>query len=107
MDEDEMHDSLVVEEGIIVKFPFVTVATFAAPASRFFFSQKEEVKQPHCRDTQRPNIMNYLVTPEALDHLPLTTLHVCQNSVTTVARAFQESPACLNTCWWSMEPAIP
>ena len=44
MDEDEMQDSLLVEEGMIVKFPFVTVATFAAQASRFFFfSQKEEV----------------------------------------------------------------
>ena len=32
---------------------------------------------------------------------------VCQNSATTVARTCQESPACLNTCWWSMEPAVP
>ena len=32
---------------------------------------------------------------------------VCQNSATTVARTFQESPANLNTFWWSMEPAVP
>ena len=45
---------------MIVKFPLVPVATFAAPASIFF--QQEEGKLPHCRDTERPNIMNYLVT---------------------------------------------
>ena len=38
-------------------------------------------------------------------HLP--TCPVCQNSVTTVARTFQESPSCQNTCWWSMKPAVP
>ena len=27
---------------------------------------------------------------------------VCQSSATTVIRTYQESPACLNTCWWSM-----
>ena len=35
--------------------------------------QQEEVKQPHRRYTQKPNL-NYLVTPEAPDHLPLATL---------------------------------
>ena len=35
-DEEDMQDSLVVEEGMIVKFPLVPFATFAAPASRFF-----------------------------------------------------------------------
>ena len=35
-DEEDMHDSLVVEEGMIVKFPLVPFATFAAFASRFF-----------------------------------------------------------------------
>ena len=24
-----------------------------------------------------------------------------------MARTFQESPLCTNTCWWSMEPAVP
>ena len=35
-DEENIKDSLVVKEGKIVKFPLVPVATFAAPASRFF-----------------------------------------------------------------------
>ena len=35
-DEEDMQDSLVVEEGMMVKFPLVPFATFAAPASRFF-----------------------------------------------------------------------
>ena len=32
------------------------------------------MKQPHGRDTQRPNIMNHLVPPEAPDHMLLATL---------------------------------
>ena len=59
-DEEDIQDSLVVQEGMIVKFPLVPVATFAAPASRFFFFHQEEVRQPHRRDTHRPNIMNYM-----------------------------------------------
>ena len=35
-DEEDMQDSLVVEEGMIVKFPLVPFANFAAPASSFF-----------------------------------------------------------------------
>ena len=35
---------------------------------------QEEVKQPHRRYTQIPNIINYLVPPEAPGHLPLATL---------------------------------
>ena len=35
-DEEDIQDSLVVQEGIIVTFPLVPVAAFAAPASRFF-----------------------------------------------------------------------
>ena len=34
-DEKDLHDSLVVEVGMIVKFSLVNVSTFAAPASRF------------------------------------------------------------------------
>ena len=50
-----MEDSQVVEEGILVKFQF----------------HQEEVKHPHYRDKQRPNIMNDLGPPEAPGHLPL------------------------------------
>ena len=35
-DEEDMQDSLVLEEGMIVKFPFLYFATFAAHASRLF-----------------------------------------------------------------------
>ena len=35
-DQEDFQDSLVVQEGIIVKFTLVPVATFADPASRFF-----------------------------------------------------------------------
>ena len=38
------------------------------------FFQQEEVEKQHRIDTQRPNFMNYLLTPEALYHLPLATL---------------------------------
>ena len=35
-DAEDMQDSLVVEEGMMVKFPFVLFATFEAHGSRFF-----------------------------------------------------------------------
>ena len=35
-DSEDMQYSLVLEEGMIVKFSLVYFATFAAPASRFF-----------------------------------------------------------------------
>ena len=81
-----MEDSLVVEEGILVKFPLVPFATCILPLQLLLQGSfhQVKVKQPHCRDTKRPNIMNYLGPPEAPDHLPL--FPVCQNSETTVAR---------------------
>ena len=39
-DEDDLQDSRVVEEGMIVKFSPVLVATFSAPASRFSPARK-------------------------------------------------------------------
>ena len=39
-DEEVMEDSLVMEEGMIVKFPLVPVATFAATASRVFQARR-------------------------------------------------------------------
>ena len=59
-------------------------------------SHQEEGKQPHCRDTQRHTVMNYLGPPEAPDHMPLATLSVCQSSATTVARTSLKKTACLN-----------
>ena len=73
----EIEDSLMVEEGVLVKFPLDLFHHLspspAVPTSRFYFHQ-EEVKQPHCGDTQIPKIMNCLGPPEAADHLPLATL---------------------------------
>jgi hypothetical protein len=68
--------SLVVEEGMLVKFhlvPFATCLLHLQLLLQGSFHQ-EEVKSPHRRDTQRPNIMNYLGPPEATDHLSLATL---------------------------------
>ena len=62
---------------MIVKFslvPFATCLLTLQHSLQGSFHQ-EEVKQPHLKDTQRPNIMNYVImTPEAPDHLPLATL---------------------------------
>ena len=80
-DEEDMKDSLVVEEGMIVKFPLVPFATCLLPLQLLLqgsFHQKK-VKQPYCRYTQKPNTMNYLVPPEEPFHLPLCP--VCQNSI--------------------------
>ena len=67
-----MRDSLLVEEGMIVKFPLVCIATLQLLLQCSL--QQEEVKQSHCRETQWPNIMNYQVTQKASEHLPLTLL---------------------------------
>ena len=55
-----MKDSLV-EEGMLVKFPSVPLATFLVHLQLLLQGSfhLEEVKQPHCRDTQRPKIMNF------------------------------------------------
>ena len=39
-DVEDIQDNLVVQEGMIVKFPLVPVATFTAPASRFSNNNK-------------------------------------------------------------------
>ena len=71
-DEEDIQESLVVEEGMIVNFPMVPLLLWQLLLQDSF--QKEEIKQSHCRDTQRSNIMNYLVTIEAPDHMPLASL---------------------------------
>ena len=83
-----MEDSLVVEEGMLVKFslvPFGTCLLHLQLLLQGSFHQ-DEVKQPHCRDTQRPKIMNFwgLLRHQITCHSP--PFGVCQNSVTTVAR---------------------
>ena len=55
-----MEDSLVVEEGMLVKFLSVPLATCLLHLQLLFQGSfhQEEVKQLHCRDTKRPKIMN-------------------------------------------------
>ena len=69
-----MQDGLVVEEDMIVKFPLIHFATCFLPLPFQGSFQQEEVKQPHWRDTKRPNIMNYVLPPEAPYYLPLAIL---------------------------------
>ena len=71
--EENIQDSLVVQEGMIVKFPLVPVATFAAPVSRFFSSSKKKFTN-NIVDIHKDPIMKYMLNPEAPDHLPLATL---------------------------------
>ena len=75
-DDEDMQDSLMVEEGMIVKYLLVLFATCVLALQLLLQGSfhQEKVKQPHCRDTQRPNIMIYLEPPGAPDHLPLATL---------------------------------
>ena len=102
-----MEASLVVEEDMLVKFPSVPFATCFLHLQLLLqgYFRQEEVKQPHCIDTQRFNIMNIwgLLRHHITCHLP--PFLVCQNSATPVTRTPKKS-ACLSTCWWSMEPAI-
>ena len=71
-----MEDSLVLEEGMLVKFPSVPFAICLLHQQLLLQGSfhQEEVKQPHCRDTQRPRIMNYLGPPDAQDQLTLATI---------------------------------
>ena len=84
----EEEDSLVVEKGMIVKFPFGPFATFLLPLQLLLQGSfhQEKVKQPHCRETQRLNIriMWCLLRHQITYHTP--PCPVRQSSVTTVAR---------------------
>ena len=102
-----MEDSLVVEEGIMGKFPLVPFAMCLLHLQLLLQGSfhQEEVKQPHFRDAQRSNIMNDLglLRHQLTCHSP--PFLVCQNSATIVAKTSIKK-ACLSTCWWSMEPAV-
>ena len=52
-EEEDMQDSLVVEKGVMVKFPLVTFVIRLLPLQLLLqgSSHQEEVKQPHCKDT--------------------------------------------------------
>ena len=81
-------DSLLVEDGILVKFPSVPFAMCLLHLQLLLQGSfhQEEVKQPHCRDTKRPNIMNDLglLRHQLTCHSP--PFPVCLNSASTVAR---------------------
>ena len=83
-----MEDSLVVEEGMLVKFPLVPFATCLLHPQLLLQGSfhQEEVKQPHCRDTQRPKIVNFwgLLRYQITCHLP--PFPVFKNNSTTIAR---------------------
>ena len=104
-----MEDSLVVEEGMLVKFslvPFATCLHHLQILLQGSFHQ-DEIKQPHCRDIQKNKIMNFwgLLRHQITCHSP--RFPVCQNSVTTVTSTYlKKKTACLITCGWSMEPAV-
>ena len=58
MHEEDMQDSLVVEEGIMVYFPLINFATCLLPLQLLpqgSFLQ-EEFEQSHCIDAQNPTL---------------------------------------------------
>ena len=63
-DEEDIHDSLVVEEGMLVKFHLVPFAACLLSMQLLIHGSfhQEEVRKPNHRDTQRPNIMNYVIS---------------------------------------------
>ena len=103
-----MEDSLVVEEGMLAKFPLVPFATCLLHLQLLLQGSfhQEEVKQLHFRGTQRPKIMNFwgLLRHQITCHLQ--PFPVCQNSATTVARTSKIKTGTLTTCWCSIEPAV-
>ena len=83
-----MKDSLVVEEGMLVKFPSVPFATCFLHLQLLLQGSfhQEDVKLPHCGDSQRPQIMILWGLLRHQITCPLQPFPVYQNSATTVAR---------------------
>ena len=77
-----MEDSLVVEEGMLVKFPSVPFATCPLHPQLLLQGSfhQEEGKQLHSRDIQRPKIMNFLGLLRHQITCNLPPFPVCQNS---------------------------
>ena len=95
-----MEDYLVAEEVMLVKFPSVPFATCLLHQQLLLQGSfhQEEVKEPHGRDTQRPNIMNYLGPPKAPDQLPLATFPCLPEQSNHCGKNFPKNTACLSTC---------
>ena len=100
-----MEDSLVVEEGMLVKFPlvpFVTCLLHLQLLLQGFFTKKKlsnHIVEIH-KDT-KSRIWGWDLITCYSPPFP-----VCQNSATTVAKTSFKKTSCLFTCRWSMEPAI-
>ena len=81
-----MEDSLVVEEGMLVKLPLAHFATCLLHLQLLFQGSfhQEKVKQSHCRDTKRLKILNFwgLLRHHITCYSP--PFPVCQNSATNV-----------------------
>ena len=103
-----MEDSLVVGEGMLIKYPLVPFATCLLHLQLLLQDSfhQEEVKQPHFRNTQRPKIMNFWGLLRHQITCTSPPFLVCQNSATTVARTYLTKTASPSTCWWSMKPGV-
>ena len=110
-DEEDLQDSLVVEDSMRVKFPLVPFATCLLPLQLIlqgvFFAPKRSKKNCIVKSHKDPTswIIWCQMRHQITCHLP--PCPVFQNSATTVARISQESRACLKTCLWSMEKPVP
>ena len=78
----------MVEESMLVKYPLVPFATCFLHLQLLLQDSfhQEELKQSHCKNTQKPKIMNFwgLLRHQITRHSP--PFPVCQNSATTVAQ---------------------
>ena len=62
-DEEDMQDSLVVEEGMMFNFPLVPLplVSFRCSSCYKIRSAKKKLKKSNCRDAQRTSIMHTLL----------------------------------------------
>ena len=88
------------------QIPLVPFRHFCSSCFKFFFFQQEEVKKQHRRDTQRPNIMNYLLTPKAPDHPPHTTLPCLPEKCNHCGKNLSRKSSLSKNMVRSMEPAV-
>ena len=75
-DDKEMQDSLVLEEGMMVKFPLIPLPLVSLPCISCFkvLSAKKKLNNHIVEIHKDPTSFNIYVPPEAPYHLPLATL---------------------------------
>ena len=98
-----MENSLVVEEGMLVKFHSVPFPTCLLYLQLLLQGSFHHIVEIHKDPT---NIMNYLGPSEAPDHLPPATLLCLPEQGNHCGKNFGKKTACLRACWWSKEPAV-